>query len=681
MADVEMDMGSCVRAPIDTDVLSRKRSFEEIDCVEEEEAGSKTQQQQSQREATPITSTTNGLGNSIRNAHVRSETPVTGLPTFLEQPLQQQSLPVSDLPAPSSAAVDTDATLTSTILTPIPPPNPVMQTTPSTPKFTTPNPTIATTTSSKKRKISPASKEAKAQEKEAKERTKAEEKAKREEERKKKEDEKKKRDEEREEERKKREEKRKIKEEERLAREEEKRKKEEERKKKERSQMRLNAFFAKPATSSSTNNTSSATARNATPDCDGKDGSNSPSGENASPAKKSLLSDYEREFPPFFLQSHVTLAPQHRFERDSDSLKHMREKIDAAFKTEPTETSSPPERRFRPSELFRIMPYKRRQGKPTAQSLRELIVSIQEASSEPINLTDDATSGPKQKPEDLLKKIPMKVLKFAEDVRPPYQGTFTQPLPEHTARKLCRNPFSRTIPDFNYDYDSEAEWDEPEEGEELDSEGEEEMSEDGDEDMEGFLDDGDEDDPTNTSKRRIIVGDLEPSCSGIRWEGDGDVEVDLGFEACRMQVISETLNFPIDPFSTSYWIKPSTTATQPPSNLLRKQSSQFLAPHQAASGAIPSSSSLNAQQQQPSLPPGQTTLPGAAAPKPRRIFPPEQVAEFKDVVAGSNLTKAGLIEVLKKRFPKISKDVIKDTLTLTAVRHGQKEADKKWVLI
>lgn len=31
------------------------------------------------------------------------------------------------------------------------------------------------------------------------------------------------------------------------------------------------------------------------------------------------------------------------------------------------------------------------------------------------------------------------------------------------------------------------------------------------------------------------------------------------------------------------------------------------------------------------------------------------------------------------RFPKVSKDVLKDTLNSVATRVGQKEADKKWV--
>ncbi|KAM5486994.1 chromatin assembly factor-I (CAF-I) p90 subunit [Microsporum audouinii] len=68
-------------------------------------------------------------------------------------------------------------------------------------------------------------------------------------------------------------------------------------------------------------------------------------------------------------------------------------------------------------------------------------------------------------------------------------------------------------------------------------------------------------------------------------------------------------------------------------------------------------------------------------PKPRIQFPGDQLSEFKEAVSGSNLTKAGLIEVLKKRFPKVSKDIIKETLTAIAARQGQKEVDKKWVLL
>ncbi|KAL9616345.1 MAG: hypothetical protein Q9204_008584 [Flavoplaca sp. TL-2023a] len=54
--------------------------------------------------------------------------------------------------------------------------------------------------------------------------------------------------------------------------------------------------------------------------------------------------------------------------------------------------------------------------------------------------------------------------------------------------------------------------------------------------------------------------------------------------------------------------------------------------------------------------------------------------DFKRAVDGSDLTKAGLIEILKKQFPKQSKDAIKDTLGMIAERTGSKEKDKRWVI-
>ncbi|KAE8416385.1 chromatin assembly factor 1 subunit A-domain-containing protein [Aspergillus pseudocaelatus] len=516
----------------------------------------------------------------------------------------------------------------------------------------------------KKRKLSPASKDAKQQEKEAKqqekeakqqekdakERQRLEEKAKKEEEKRVKEEEKKKRDVEREEERKRKEEKRKAKEEEKAAKEEEKRKKEaakeeekrkkeEEKLKKERAQPKLNAFFAKPKPPVQ----SSVSTLTASPKKSGSDGStNEPSHEAAT------MSDYQRAFPEFFLQSHTKVAPPHMFQRDSEALRLIREKLDASMKSpnNPEETLV-----FRPSEIFSLMPYRRRRGRLPA-SVREILLEMQ-------SLNDQAgTSEAVQRQQGLLKKVRMKSLKFGEDVRPPYQGTYSKHLPESSAYKMMRNPFYRGLPETNYDYDSEAEWEEPEEGEELDSEEEEEMSEDGEDDMDGFLDD--EDDQLVDGKRRLIVGDLEPVCSGIQWHDQG---VDPEFRAYRVETISDAVSLPIDPFSTVYWQKPKTSEPLQTSGAGRSSLHSFLGNPSSGSASTQDGSAL------PLLGPG----------KSRRPFPPELLAEFKQVVDGSDLSKLGLIEILKKRFPKVSKDALKDTLNSMATRVGQKEAEKKWV--
>lgn len=50
----------------------------------------------------------------------------------------------------------------------------------------------------------------------------------------------------------------------------------------------------------------------------------------------------------------------------------------------------------------------------------------------------------------------MKVLTFHEDYRPPYKGTFSK-----TSTVLTgRNPFEKDHNVFNYDFDSEGEWEE-----------------------------------------------------------------------------------------------------------------------------------------------------------------------------------------------------------------------------
>jgi chromatin assembly factor 1 subunit A len=54
--------------------------------------------------------------------------------------------------------------------------------------------------------------------------------------------------------------------------------------------------------------------------------------------------------------------------------------------------------------------------------------------------------------------------------------------------------------------------------------------------------------------------------------------------------------------------------------------------------------------------------------------------DFKRAIDGSDMTKAGLIEQLKKAFPKVGKDNIKNTLELVAERVGEKRDDKRWVL-
>ncbi|KAA6413209.1 MAG: hypothetical protein FRX48_02953 [Lasallia pustulata] len=558
----------------------------------------------------------------------------------------------------------------------------------------------------KKQKLTFAEKESRRLEKEAKDRLKAEEKTRKEAEKQEKEAERRKREEEIKEQKRRKEEekdeKRRAKEAEKQLKEEEKKQKDAEKKakevekhKKDKSQLRLNAFFAKTplpvsgTAGSDIRGDSPCSRRSSITSIEGKEAfirsrSNSVSGQ------KTLQSDYERAFPPFFLQSHTGLAPYSRFLRDKEALELVRSRIDGSLKSSEERQRSlqrPPS--FDAAALLHLPVHKGTRRNHNRTTVREIIARIHGTVDHPIDLTDLRSETLARKPTHWLKAISTKYLKFAEDVRPPYVGTYSKLPARCTVSKLCRNPFTRALPQANYDYDSEAEWEEPGEGEDLDSEGEEELGEDEDGDeMDGFLDDEDAGDGIGVAgnRRRLVIGDLEPVSTGLRWDdgqerlggpkpGDGQSTLDL--HPFRLEVMLDTIQTPIDPFSTTYWpspTRPSTTTSNAPPTSMHPPRLPLHTIHPSNTVAAPSAPAASKPH------PLSASSTPAKAPKPLKTVAPQLMAEFKKAVQGSDLTKAGLIEILKKQFPKTSKDVIKDTLGLVAERVGSREADKRWVV-
>lgn len=92
--------------------------------------------------------------------------------------------------------------------------------------------------------------------------------------------------------------------------------------------------------------------------------------------------------------------------------------------------------------------------------------------------------------------------------------------------------------------------------------------------------------------------------------------------------------------------------------------------------------------------------PSPATPKtpktPGKILSGEELDRFKQEVAGQTVNKMALLGLLKKsyvvmlcnegsgltrhRFPKVTNNVLKDTLNTVAARIGRTEAEKKWVI-
>jgi chromatin assembly factor 1 subunit A len=418
------------------------------------------------------------------------------------------------------------------------------------------------------------------------------------------------------------------------------------------------------------------------------------------------------------------MAPQNQFSRDEHSLKYAQARIDEGFSSSKAEGGSPPAA-FDPFTLLHLSP-NRRSGVYHRRRfcVKEIVERIHGTARKPIDLTESGTNS-LRKPTQLLKYITTKYLKFAEDVRPPYIGTYTKITDQSAASKLRRNPFAKILPTTDYGYDSEAEWEDPGEGEDLDSEGEEEAGEDEDGDeMEGFLDDEDGAEIVRAAnlKHRPLNEDLEPSCTGLCWENaldpacwsSAEAKVMVDLSSLRLEILSgrqpgnyrgvETLNDldsfhpPIDPYSTIYW-QPSSAPSNPlPSSMDPPRLP--LTTINRVNTLIPNGTpAVEENLKVPSrTEPTMVTFPPKG---PKRMIAAELMTAFEAAVQGSDLTKAGLIEILKKqyvhgalvlffifrspltyriRFPTQTKDAIKDTLNLVAKRVGTREADKRWVI-
>lgn len=272
--------------------------------------------------------------------------------------------------------------------------------------------------------------------------------------------------------------------------------------------------------------------------------------------QKLQLPEYERCFLPFALKDHLSMAPTNRFSRDKDGSDYAEAKIDKSLKLraeaeDGLNNEIPP---FDMCDLLHISSHNRYRRPPQVVSVKSLVGQIHGSAQYPIDLTESQCAKVTKKPVDQLKTIPVKFLLFQEDVRPPYIGTYTRLQDGQSISQLARNPFSRTLPATDYDYDSEAEWEEPEEGEDLGSEGEEELGDDDDEaEMDEFLDDEEAAD-ARAIRRRPQLSDLEPMCTGVHWEGPetpiarrGDFALDLLMFKLDILMGKHLVPFPINP--------------------------------------------------------------------------------------------------------------------------------------
>ncbi|RDW84539.1 hypothetical protein BP6252_02129 [Coleophoma cylindrospora] len=437
---------------------------------------------------------------------------------------------------------------------------------------------------------------------------------------------------------------------------EEKMRREEEKKKKERSQPKLMNFFGAP-----TIRRGSVSSRESMSPAPGASAS-----DQQAPSKAKEISFYEKQFPPFFVHSDVKVAPYNRFERDQQGSESIEKTLDS-YVVDHRGTEEV--RRFDAVSYFHMLDTTLR-GKRSLP-VREIMTAMSGNASKPIDLTTDSQNSQIKRTGVLLSKIPVKFLKFQEDVRPPYIGTYTS-RPVTSISKLARNFKRRDLPNTNYDYDSEAEWVEDEDAEDCNSDGEEEEDLDDVDDMDGFLDD-DNDDGLN-SRRIVVQGDLEPVSTGLCWEDHRKCNTNVKMVQYRMEIMLDGPIKSIDPFSKAYWESPVTTSgsMDPPRLPLHAVKGNNLFSTLSSKPVKPAFSSPQPQS---------TPLASATAKPHKKMITDDAMEGFKREVAGSDLSKIGLVEVLKKKFPKQTGAAIKETLETIAKRVGTKQAEKRWVII
>lgn len=342
------------------------------------------------------------------------------------------------------------------------------------------------------------------------------------------------------------------------------------------------------------------------------------------------ISDYRKTFLPFCPPSHSIVAKVLPHTSADDAKSSARG--DALFQTSgPHDASAPISRTFYPCQQRGFQP----------PGVGEIIKAIQGG------LATMPVGSSTARPHEMLEQVTLRHLHFAEDVRPPYFGSYTKINNRQEMTKLSRRPFVKLRPDTNYDYDSEAEWEEPEEGEDILSEGEEdaESVDDGDE-MSGFLDDEDDKDKI---KARLPTSDFAPVCTPIAWEGDVDTfkhaddAVDLA--TMRSEWLMNVPRGSINPLSDEYWTVKVPKQSVPDKADVKHLTFDRTGQH-TPQGALSKPVVGAAVNSKGPIMAAKTTR----APKaPVAKLVGERLELFREAVEGSDLSKLELLKALKER--------------------------------
>ncbi|EFX00565.1 chromatin assembly subunit-like protein [Grosmannia clavigera kw1407] len=210
---------------------------------------------------------------------------------------------------------------------------------------------------------------------------------------------------------------------------------------------------------------------------------------------------------------------------------------------------------------------------------------------------------------------------------------------------------------LNYDYDSEAEWVDDGDGEDVDDLDDEEEEVEEDEEMSDFLDDSEDAVPL----RAAFSGGMEPESTGLCWENQLRQAPLPIMDAYRMEFIMEALK----PGGTGGAAKTPKPMAPPP---VPTDALAALGASTAAQGGIGSNGANNI-----------LGAVGKADPK-KAVVAAEFVGDFKKAIMQySKLSKLGIVEILSAEFERCTKSQIKNSLEALAERTGSGQ-HKTWKL-
>ncbi|KAI0457956.1 chromatin assembly factor 1 subunit A-domain-containing protein [Xylaria acuta] len=423
--------------------------------------------------------------------------------------------------------------------------------------------------------------------------------------------------------------------------------------KKEKQQNLMASFLKKAPT------TPSKTSDHPTPAIKVDTASPSASKREAEPTK----SAYEINFKPFFVKSGVTMAAP-LFEMGNDTKEVKSAILDEYIRGDRGEFT--PNQPFNAAETFNFA-FSQQRGiiPPSVKKIMETIHGDDYQNT--FGMTNTRSESQTEKlltnAQDQLNDVPMKYLRFYEDVRPAYFGTITTSMTYHKLRKLSRRPAGRILP-LAYDYDSEAEWVE-DDGEDLDDAEDEEEDIDGDEEMDDFVDDSE---AAPTIIRPGFEADSLPVSTGLCFENRKRLGPSSTVYKYQLEFLLDSLEHHsmINPFSTEYWPAPVKKAVAAAMTSSAQGTITSMLPPAAPRDVTASATSM------------------ATTSDVKDGVPQDVLEDFKRALLSDeckDYSKATVIEVLAKKFTSCTKAQVKATLDTIAHRVTPTDAPKKSVKI